>query len=115
MAMGDRIVVMSNAAVQQIGTPADVYHNPTNLFVANFIGSPGMNLVPGRLEGDAVRIPGADNRVPLPLTYRQSVPAALAAAGSDQVTIGFRPEATTVSAASTCSPSTRGGGEARWP
>ena len=45
MAMGDRIVVMSNAAVQQIGTPADVYHNPTNLFVANFIGSPGMNLV----------------------------------------------------------------------
>ncbi len=54
------------------------------------------NLVPGRLDGDAVRIPGADNRVPLPPGYRQSVPAALAAASSDQVTIGFRPEATSV-------------------
>ncbi len=97
--MSDRIVVMSDAEVQQVGTPGQVYYDPANLFVARFIGSPGMNLVPGRLEGDAVRIPGADNRVPLPLAYRQSVPAALAAAGSDQVTIGFRPEATTVSAA----------------
>jgi multiple sugar transport system ATP-binding protein len=99
MAMSDRIVVMSDAEVQQVGTPGQVYYDPANLFVARFIGSPGMNLVPGRLEGDAVRIPGADNRIPLPLAYRQSVPAALAAAGSDQVTIGFRPEATTVSAA----------------
>lgn len=98
MAMSDRIVVMSDAEVQQVGTPAEVYYNPANLFVARFIGSPGMNLVPGRLEGDEVRIPGTDNRVPLPPGYRQSASAALAAAGSDQVTIGFRPEATTVSA-----------------
>ena len=47
MAMGDRIVVMSNAVVQQIGTPQEVYHNPANLFVARFIGSPGMNLLAG--------------------------------------------------------------------
>jgi multiple sugar transport system ATP-binding protein len=98
MAMSDRIVVMSDAEVQQVGTPGQVYYDPANLFVARFIGSPGMNLAPGRLEGDAVRIPGADNRVPLPPGYRQSVPAALAAAGSDQVTIGFRPEATSVHA-----------------
>ena len=98
MAMSDRIVVMSDAEVQQVGTPGQVYYDPANLFVARFIGSPGMNLVPGRLEGDTVRIPGADNRVPLPPSYRQSVPAALAAAGSDQVTIGFRPEATSVRA-----------------
>ena len=51
MAMGDRIVVMSNAVVQQIGTPQEVYHNPTNLFVARFIGSPGMNLLAGRHDG----------------------------------------------------------------
>ena len=57
MAMGDRIVVMSAAAVQQIGTPAQVYHNPANLFVANFIGSPGMNLVSGKYA-DGVRPPG---------------------------------------------------------
>ena len=48
MAMGDRIVVMSEAEVQQVGTPAEVYHNPANLFVARFIGSPGMNLIEGR-------------------------------------------------------------------
>ncbi|HSN75266.1 MAG TPA: ABC transporter ATP-binding protein [Anaerolineae bacterium] len=98
MAMSDRIVVMSDAEVQQVGTPGQVYYDPANLFVARFIGSPGMNLVPGHLEGNAVRIPGADNRLPLPPAYRQSAPAALAAAGNDQVIIGFRPESTTVSA-----------------
>jgi multiple sugar transport system ATP-binding protein len=47
MAMADRIVVMSQGVVQQIGTPAEVYHDPKTLFVAKFIGSPGMNLVQG--------------------------------------------------------------------
>ncbi len=51
MAMGDRIVVMSNAVVQQVGTPAQVYYDPANLFVARFIGSPGMNLLSGRVRG----------------------------------------------------------------
>jgi multiple sugar transport system ATP-binding protein len=52
MAMADRIVVMSAAEVQQVGTPAQVYYDPSNLFVARFIGSPGMNLViEGRLTG----------------------------------------------------------------
>ena len=51
MAMADRIVVMSKAAVQQIGTPAEVYYDPANLFVANFIGSPGMNLIKGKCVG----------------------------------------------------------------
>ena len=54
MAMGDRIVVMSNAEVQQIGTPAEVYYNPSNLFVARFIGSPGMNLVARRYDAGGV-------------------------------------------------------------
>ena len=49
MAMGDRIVVMSAAVVQQVGAPFDVYYNPANLFVARFIGSPGMNLIQGAL------------------------------------------------------------------
>ena len=66
MAMGDRIVVMSEAVVQQVGTPVEVYHNPANLFVARFIGSPGMNLVTGRLCGRrVVHLPG-DNRYPVP-------------------------------------------------
>ncbi len=98
MAMSDRIVVMSDAEVQQVGTPGQVYYNPANLFVARFIGSPGMNLVPGRLAGDGVHLPGEGNVLPVPAAYAQALPAALAAAASDQVTVGFRPEAAMVSA-----------------
>ena len=87
MAMGDRIVVMSNAVVQQVGTAADVYHNPANLFVANFIGSPGMNLVTGKRAEGTVCLPG-DNCYPVSESWR----AALAKASSDEVTLGFRPE-----------------------
>jgi multiple sugar transport system ATP-binding protein len=47
MTMGDRIAVMSLGVLQQVGTPEDVYTNPVNVFVAGFIGSPAMNLVPG--------------------------------------------------------------------
>ena len=45
MSMGDRIVVMNRGAIQQMGTPKEVYDNPANLFVANFIGSPGMSFL----------------------------------------------------------------------
>jgi multiple sugar transport system ATP-binding protein len=45
MSMGDKVVVMNKGILQQIDTPQDIYHNPKNLFVAKFIGSPGMNFV----------------------------------------------------------------------
>jgi multiple sugar transport system ATP-binding protein len=45
MSMGDRIAVMTEGELQQVGAPAEVYDNPANLFVANFIGSPGMNFI----------------------------------------------------------------------
>jgi multiple sugar transport system ATP-binding protein len=45
MGMGDRIVVMSQGRVMQVGTPQEVYHNSANTFVASFIGSPGMNFI----------------------------------------------------------------------
>jgi multiple sugar transport system ATP-binding protein len=52
MTMGDRIAVMNEGVLQQIGTPVDVYTRPANTFVATFIGSPSMNVVPaGALEG----------------------------------------------------------------
>ena len=47
MTMGDRIAVMSLGVLQQVGTPEELYENPANTFVAGFIGSPAMNLVPG--------------------------------------------------------------------
>jgi multiple sugar transport system ATP-binding protein len=67
MAMGDRIVVMSSAVVQQIGTPADVYYDPENLFVAKFIGSPGMNLLNGRYWEGKVETTGEINILSQPI------------------------------------------------
>ncbi|HUT44401.1 MAG TPA: sn-glycerol-3-phosphate ABC transporter ATP-binding protein UgpC, partial [Desulfobacterales bacterium] len=49
MSMGDRIVVMKDGSIQQVGIPLDVYENPVNTFVAGFIGSPTMNFFTGRL------------------------------------------------------------------
>lgn len=90
MAMGDRIVVMSDAEVQQVGTPAEVYHDPANLFVARFIGSPGMNLVTGRYAGGAVHLPGSNL---YNVTHGWHTALTRDLAGSDSVIVGFRPEA----------------------
>jgi len=93
MALGDRIVVMSAAEVQQVGAPVDVYYNPTNLFVARFIGSPGMNLVEGRFAGGAVQMPGT-NRYAVPSAWSRPLSDALG--GQGEVVLGFRPEAARV-------------------
>lgn len=50
--MADKIVVMHDGRVEQIGRPLDLYDRPENLFVAGFIGSPGMNMLKGELTGD---------------------------------------------------------------
>jgi multiple sugar transport system ATP-binding protein len=93
MAMGDRIVVMSRAEVQQVGTPMEVYYDPANLFVARFIGSPGMNLVKGRVSQKAFVV-GDCGSCPLPSGW--SAPIGRAMDGSDEVLVGFRPEAARV-------------------
>lgn len=90
MAMGDRIVVMNTAVVQQVGTPTDVYYNPANLFVAKFIGSPGMNLIEGSFSEGVVHLPG-DNRYPLADGWQNAL------ARSENVILGFRPESARVS------------------
>jgi multiple sugar transport system ATP-binding protein len=59
MTLADRVVVMSKAEIQQIGTPEAIYNHPANLFVAGFIGSPAINLVRGRLVGGVFEAPGA--------------------------------------------------------
>jgi multiple sugar transport system ATP-binding protein len=91
MAMGDRIVVMSEAEIQQIGTPAEVYNNPSNLFVARFIGSPGMNLVTGKYVDEIVQMAGLDNRYAVPQGWQNALKKGLD--GGSEVVIGFRPEA----------------------
>jgi multiple sugar transport system ATP-binding protein len=60
MTLGDRVAVMRAGVLQQVGTPAELYERPSNLFVAGFIGSPAMNFMPARVEGDVVKLPMLD-------------------------------------------------------
>ncbi len=64
MTMADRIVIMKDGRIQQIGTPSELYHAPANIFVAGFIGSPSMNMIPGVVSGGNVHLVGG---VPLPI------------------------------------------------
>src|SRR5689334_16712616 len=69
MTLADRVVVMNRGRIEQIGAPNDLYHAPATRFVAGFIGSPAMNLLPCRLEqaGDALRVRLGDHIVlPVP-------------------------------------------------
>ncbi len=52
MTMGDRIVILKDGAIQQVGSPREVYKEPANIFVGGFIGSPAMNFLPGTLSGN---------------------------------------------------------------
>ncbi len=88
LAVADRIAVMHQGRLQQIGTPMALYAEPANLFVAGFIGRLRMNMLPGRLDGEAgvpvVRGDGFALRLPASL--------ARAADASRDVTVGVRPE-----------------------
>jgi multiple sugar transport system ATP-binding protein len=94
MAMGDKVIVMSNAEVQQAATPSEVYYNPSNLFVARFIGSPGMNLVDGVYQDGIVHLPSG-GKYTVPSNWRPTLASSLG--GDGKVIIGFRPEAVNVS------------------
>src|SRR5256712_5606521 len=90
MTMADRIVVMHDGRIEQIGTPLDLYDRPDNLFVAQFIGSPAMNVVEGtlrRANGTAF-VEAADG-------VRWPVPSAAGADGQP-VADGIRPEHLTI-------------------
>ena len=56
MTLGDRIAVMDNGRLQQVGTPEDIYRSPRNIFVARFVGSPAMNLLPGPAAGESAGV-----------------------------------------------------------
>ncbi|TQL24077.1 ABC transporter ATP-binding protein [Streptomyces sp. SLBN-134] len=88
MTLGDRVVVMRQGLVQQVGTPARLYDMPRNLFVAGFIGSPAMNFLGASLSGGALRTPLGD----LPLDDRTRQELERRDAPRD-VIVGLRPEA----------------------
>jgi multiple sugar transport system ATP-binding protein len=89
MTMADKIVVLQAGRVEQVGSPLELYHRPTNLFVAGFIGSPRMNLMEARVvEADAMV-----TSVTLPYGPRIGVPVAADSVSAGQpVTLGIRPE-----------------------
>ena len=95
MALADRIVVMHEGVLQQVGTPEDVYANPVNLFVAQFVGSPVMNVAEvsvANVAGDArVTVAGTETGFVFPAALIDRLHAAGAKAGS--LTMGIRPEA----------------------
>ena len=97
MTLGDRIVIMRDGFIQQIGTPQEVFNHPANLFVAGFIGTPQMNFFEDcRLtkSGDAYSVTVMGHT--LPLTAEQNAKLAAAGAESRTVTVGVRPVHVTV-------------------
>ena len=84
MTMADKIVVLRGGIVEQAGAPLELYDRPVNTFVATFIGSPAMNLLPGTVRGDRVQFEGGAS-LPLPT-------AAHRAQEGQQVLYGIRPE-----------------------
>ncbi len=92
MTMADRIVVMKDGYIQQIGTPYELYFNPVNTFVAGFIGEPPMNLIKTKLEAGNVKV--GDNTLDLNKVLAEND---LKAYNGKEVVFGFRPEAATLS------------------
>ena len=90
LALADRIAVMADGKIEQIGTPREIFQRPANVFVAGFIGSTPMNLFAGRCQGEAGAGAGVIDvggvRLPVPETA-----AGLVAPG-DELVVGIRPE-----------------------
>src|SRR5581483_8697709 len=85
MTLGDRIAILRKGVVQQLGTPRELYARPANVFVAGFIGSPAMNLLPAQIDGDTLRLPMVD--VPMDDALRRRVRDT-----QGDVVVGVRPE-----------------------
>jgi len=87
MTLGDRVAVMRAGVLQQVGSPMELYNYPQNLFVAGFIGSPAMNFMPAKLDGDSVSLPVGTVRLPQELGERVG-----RREGGGSLIAGIRPE-----------------------
>ena len=95
MTLADRVAVLRKGVVQQVDTPRNLYNSPANLFVAGFIGSPAMNLVPGRLTGSSLSLPFGTLTLPDAMRQRLGADAGGAGpseAGERKLIVGIRPE-----------------------
>lgn len=99
MSMGDKIAIMNGGILQQVGSPADVYDRPRNLFVAGFIGSPAMNFLPVQRDLDGLIVtPSSDEGAkPVTIPIGEGARAAFQEAPGDTgLTFGVRPEDATL-------------------
>ncbi|NBJ11417.1 ABC transporter ATP-binding protein [Microvirga arsenatis] len=98
MTLADRIVVMKEQKIQQIGTPDEIYHRPANLFVAGFVGSPQMNFIKGRIEntGEGLSFLSGERRLSLAGYQFAATPLP-----GREVVLGIRPEHLKISGAGT--------------
>ena len=90
MTLADRIVVMKDGYVQQVGTPYELYFNPVNVFVAGFIGEPPMNFINGTVEGGKIKFGNQELDLACKLGDK------LAAYEGKKIVFGFRPESITL-------------------
>ena len=90
LTMGDRIAVLKDGLLQQVGTPREMYDRPNNVFVAGFIGSPAMNIGSFKVVDNAAQL--GQTRIPL----ERSVIAQMKPEDRGTITIGFRPESLSV-------------------
>ena len=88
MTLADRVAVLRKGVVQQVDSPRNLYNSPANLFVAGFIGSPSMNMVPGKLTGTSLSLPFGTAQLPEQVAQRLSGQSA----AERQVIVGIRPE-----------------------
>jgi multiple sugar transport system ATP-binding protein len=88
MTMGHRISVMNQGKIQQVGTPLELYDRPANVFVAQFIGTPPMNLFKGTITDGGSRITAAKFSLPVPQTMRKLTENKV----EKKIVFGIRPE-----------------------
>jgi multiple sugar transport system ATP-binding protein len=94
MTLGDRVAVMRQGRIEQVGTPAEVYSNPRRLFVAAFVGSPRMNLLQAAVHAEPGQRTVVDlGAQTLSLPWRDVRARTLAAYHGARITVGFRPDA----------------------
>ena len=105
MTLADRVVVMNDGVIEQVGTPNELYHTPATRFVAGFIGSPAMNFLPCRLEesGGGWRCGSSDDARPSPVPPQRAAALPRARRQGDLL-LGLRPEHLTEARARTRSP-----------
>lgn len=81
MSMGDKVAVLNKGKLVQVGTPWEIYNRPRDLFVASFVGSPSMNLLPGIVSGAECSLFGGAQKLKMPVK-----------SGASKVTVGIRSE-----------------------